>query len=144
MRNSHRLVLVGKRGWSDDEIVSLAHSVTHVEWMEYQTDDACERLLSAAVVFAFPSLYEGFGMPILDAFRTGVPVLTSEIGSMKEVAGDAALLVDPTSIDSIGQGLEKLLTDPELRAQFSLKGKKRAEEFSWAKTVDIFLESLSS
>ncbi|UPA22053.1 glycosyltransferase family 4 protein [Candidatus Peribacteria bacterium] len=142
LRASHRLVLVGKRGWDDEEIVRRASTTPNVEWKQYLPDDACETLFRSATVFAFPSLYEGFGMPVLDAFRHGVPVLTSDRGSLKEVAGSAALLINPESVESIRHGLEKILTDADLRHSLREKGKKQAEEFSWKRTVDLFLAAL--
>lgn len=138
-RASHTLILVGKRGWEDDIIIKKAKTVPHVEWKQYLSDEECEALFRSATVFAFPSLYEGFGMPLLDAFRHCVPVLTSDRGSLKEVAGDAALLINPESVDSIRDGLQRLLTDSDLREELVNKGKKQAALFSWKRTVDLFL-----
>lgn len=142
IRSISQLILVGKRGWNDEEIVKKIESTKNVVWKNYLSDTECSRLLSQAAVFAFPSLYEGFGMPVLDAFAAGVPVLTSDRGSLKEVAGDAALLIDPEDSKSISEGLEKLLTDASLRETLIQKGLKQAKNFSWKKTVDLFLASL--
>ncbi len=142
LRQSSKLILVGKRGWEDELIVEKAKTIPNVEWKQYLSDAECETLFKSATVFAFPSLYEGFGMPLLDAFRHGVPVLTSDRGSLKEVAGDAALLVDPESVESIRDGLAKLLTDSDLRETLREKGKKQAAQFSWKRTVDLFLQAL--
>lgn len=142
LRAQSRLVLVGKRGWDDESIIQRAASTPGVEWKQYLPDSECEALFRSATVFAFPSLYEGFGMPVLDAFRHGVPVLTSDCGSLKEVAGDAALLIQPDSVDSIRNGLQQLLSDASLRAALAEKGRKQAERFSWERTVDLFLAAL--
>jgi glycosyltransferase involved in cell wall biosynthesis len=142
LRKKSRVILVGKRGWDDDAILALMASTPGVEWKNYIPDAECEALLHSATVFAFPSLYEGFGMPILDAFRHGIPVLTSDRGSLKEVAGDAAFLVDPEDTEALSQGLETLLRDAALRLNLSEKGKKQAETFSWKRTVDLFLQSV--
>ncbi len=142
LRSASRLVLVGKRGWDDEEILKKISATPNVEWKDYLSDSDCEDLYRAAAVFAFPSLYEGFGMPILDAFRFGVPVLASDRGSLKEVAGDAALLVDPENVDAIASGLERLLTDAALRESLTQKGIRQSTLFSWKKTVDIFLASV--
>lgn len=139
IRSKHPLIIVGSRGWMDDEIVVLAEKIPGVEWKNYLSDDECKKLLSEASVFAYPSLYEGFGLPLLDAFRASVPVLTSNIGSMKEVAADAALLIDPLRVDAIAKGLEQLLANPELRTRLQANGKRRAQDFSWQKTVDLFV-----
>lgn len=142
LKEQHRLILVGSRGWHDAEIVKRATSTPGIEWKSYLSDEECRALMSRAMVFAFPSLYEGFGLPILDAMRAGVPVLTSDVGSMKEVAGDAAVLVDPTNTESIRDGLVTLLTNETIRADMAARGTKRAQEFSWKKTVDRFLNAV--
>lgn len=142
LRHASRLVLVGKRGWDDEDIVRLAQTTLGVEWRQYLSDEECTALFRTAAVFAFPSLYEGFGMPLLDAFRHGLPVLASNRGSLQEIAGDAALLIDPESIEDIAAGLEQLLTDQALRSRLIAHGKKRVQDFSWKKTVDLFLQSL--
>jgi glycosyltransferase involved in cell wall biosynthesis len=98
-----------------------------------------ERTLAAlyrlASVFAFPSLYEGFGLPPLEAMACGTPVLTSKISSLPEVVGDAALLVDPYSVDDIAHGLARLLDDEALRAELVARGRVRVGHFSWERSV---------
>ena len=89
-------------------------------------------LLTGSKGLIFPSLYEGFGIPILDAFNCGVPVVTSNISSMPEVAGNAAALVDPTEVGSIAEGIQKILRGPK---SFIEKGEKRVKNFSWEKTA---------
>lgn len=142
LRQQSRLVLVGKRGWDDEAILKKISTTPNVEWKNYLSDSECEELYRSATVFAFPSLYEGFGMPLLDAFRFGVPVLASDRGSLKEVAGDAALLVDPENVDAIRGGLERLLTDGALRESLTQKGIRQSTQFSWKRTVDLFMASL--
>lgn len=144
LRSQAALVLAGGRGWKDDEIVAAAQSTPGASWLGYVDDRACQELLRRAHILAFPSFEEGFGMPVLDAFRQGVPVLTSDRSSMREVAGDAAVLVDPSSTASIAAGLERLLGSPGLRAALREKGKSRAELFTWPKTVDRALAVLES
>ncbi len=92
-------------------------------------------LLSGATVLAYPSLYEGFGFPILEGFAAGIPVLTSNVSSLPEVAGDAAVLVDPTDVDAIASALTELLTDDDLRAVLSAAGVARAARFTWESTA---------
>lgn len=94
-------------------------------------------LYTGAKVLVFPSLYEGFGLPILDAFASETPVVTSNISSMPEVAGGAAVLVDPYSIDSIVDGINKAITD---RDKLIKKGKQRLKDFSWEKAARETLE----
>src|ERR1700688_1715561 len=88
-----------------------------------------------AGVFVFPSLYEGFGLPPLEAMASGTPVVTSNISSLPEVAGDAAVLVDPYSPQAIAGGIERVLTDERLRQDLRARGLARAKQFSWAASV---------
>ncbi len=92
-------------------------------------------LLSGATVLALPSFYEGFGMPVLEAFAAGVPVLTSNVSSMPEVAGDAAILVDPGDVDAIASALSEIVMDEDLRAVLSAAGVARAARFTWEATA---------
>lgn len=142
IRSAHRLILVGGRGWNDEEIVRLAAGTPCVEWKGYVSTEEYEKLLSAAHVFAFPSLYEGFGLAVLDALACGVPVLTSDRGSLKEVTGDCAVIVDPLSTESIAMGLLRLLTDATLQQELRIRGPLQAKRFSWKNTVDLFLRSV--
>lgn len=143
LREKSRLVLAGGRGWMDGDIVRAASETPGVEWKGYVSKEEADRLLSSCEVFAYPSLYEGFGLPVLDALQSGVPTLTSDTGSLSEVAGDAALLADPLSVPSITDGLSRLLTDETLRKMLSEKGPKQASSFSWKKTADLVLSALS-
>ncbi len=144
LRAGHRLLLVGARGWQDGGIVRLAHETVGVEWRDYVPDDEYESLLSTCAVFALPSLYEGFGMQILDALQRGIPVLTSQGGSLREVAGDAACVVDPLSIESITAGLDRLLREEAFRQELSRKGPIAAARFSWARTADLALSAIAA
>lgn len=98
-------------------------------------DKDLQSFYSLATVFAMPSLYEGFGLPILEAMACGVPVVTAASGSIPEVAGDAAFYVDPSDINSISQGIKKVFENKSLRSALSEKGLKQAEKFSWEKTA---------
>ena len=93
-------------------------------------------LYSAATVFAFPSLYEGFGMPVLEAMACGTPVLTSNRSALPEVAGDAGLLIDPYDISQIAEGLRQLVEDQSLREDLSRRGLERARRFTWRQVAD--------
>lgn len=142
IRTHTRLVLAGVRGWQDREILRLARETPGVDWRGYVSDAEYEHLLETATVFAFPSLYEGFGMPVLDALQRGVPVLTSRRGSLPEAAGEAAAFVDPEDVPSIARGLQTLLTDEALRARLRAEGPAQAAQFSWKRTADRFLEAV--
>jgi glycosyltransferase involved in cell wall biosynthesis len=93
-------------------------------------------LYRLASVFVFPSLYEGFGLPPLEAMASGTPVVTSNVSSLPEVTGDAAVLVDPYDVDSIRDGIRRILDDPQLAGELRIKGLKRAREFSWERSVE--------
>ncbi|MBI2052737.1 MAG: glycosyltransferase family 4 protein [Candidatus Ryanbacteria bacterium] len=97
-------------------------------------------LYSGAELFCFPSLYEGFGLPVVEAMACGVPVVTSRVPSLKEVAGEAAYLVDPTSIDEISEGMYKVLSEENIRNQLIQKGFRRASQFSWERTAQETLK----
>jgi len=144
LRSKHPLVLIGGRGWQDEDIVALAKKTKGVSYKGYLSPAECAKEVEKALVVAYPSNYEGFGLPLLDAMNAGIPVLTSDVGSMREVAGDAALLVDPNSVQSIADGLSELLTKKELREALRKKGFARSKEFSWKRSVDLFLESLKT
>lgn len=108
----------------------------------YVGDKEKHALLSGATLLAYPSLYEGFGFPVLESFASGVPVLTSNVSSLPEVAGEAAVLVDPRDDRAIAAGLEQLLGDEDLRALLSAAGLARAAAFTWEATARKTAEAL--
>ena len=107
-----------------------------IEVLGYVPAPALEDLYSRARIFAFPSLDEGFGMPVLDAMARGVPVVTSRRSAIPEVAGDAALLVDPEDIEELGAALNHLAGDEALRQDLARRGRERAAEFTWEAAVE--------
>lgn len=122
----HQLVIVGKAGWGDD----LKQSDPDIRFTGYVEDAELPALYAGAELFAYPSLYEGFGLPIIEAMAAGAPVLTSNRASMPEVAGDAAVKIDPYETASIREGLELMLRDAELRDELRERGKVWAERFT--------------
>ncbi len=133
-----QLVVVGKAQWQSSEIYKIVqhlHLENKVIFTGYVPDEDLVLLYNAARVYAYPSVYEGFGLPILEAMACGTPVITSNTASMPEVAGDAAVLVDPLSEEQIGQVIINVLRNPELATTLIEKGLKRAKEFSWQKTA---------
>ncbi len=116
----------------------------HVRFLGFLPDETLAILYRLAAVFVFPSLYEGFGLPPLEAMASGTPVVTSNVSSLPEVAGDAAVLVDPYDVDSIVDGVRRVLTDPALADDLRRKGLIRARGFSWAQSVartrELYLE----
>lgn len=130
LRKSFSLKVVGGNGWEGEMMVPDG-----VEIMGYVTDAELDELYRGASLLLMPSLYEGFGLPIIEAMSRGIPVLTSNISSMPEVAGDAAIYVDPYSVESITAGLNEVLSSPALRNTLSKQGLKRATKFSWNEAV---------
>ena len=130
LRDTYELVLVGPVGWESDEIVSAATAARMV-LAGYVPDDELAALYAGCELFCYPSLYEGFGLPVLEAMKAGAPVLTSNISSLPEVTGDAAALVDPLSADLITAAITRLLDDPGERARLRAAGPVRAAQFSW-------------
>ena len=149
LRCSVPLVLVGARGWQDDSIrhqVDLAERSGWLKYVGYASEADLPLLYAKCRVFVYPSLYEGFGLPVLEAMQCGAPVIASEASSLPEVGGDAVLYCDATSVDSISMRLSEALTDEALRACLSSKGIERAMCFSWDKvireTVDVYRRAL--
>jgi glycosyltransferase involved in cell wall biosynthesis len=108
----------------------------HVRFFGFVSDDMLAALYRLAAVFVFPSLYEGFGLPPLEAMASGTPVITSNVSSLPEVVGDAALLIDPYSTQEIADALVRVMGDEALRASLSERGIARARTFSWERSVD--------
>jgi len=117
----------------------------HVRFLGYLPEETLAVMYRLAGVFVFPSLYEGFGLPPLEAMASGTPVVTSNVSSLPEVAGDAAVLVDPYDPAAIADGIENVLTDERVRRELRKKGLERARQFSWEASVrrvrDIYLEA---
>lgn len=134
-----RLLVVGQRAWSYEGELALIDELglrDRIVFAGYVAPADLPALYRAATVFVFPSLYEGFGLPLIEAMACGVPALTSNVSATAEVAGDAALLVDPLSVDEIREGVRTLLTDAELRQELSQRGLARAAQFSWRRAAD--------
>jgi glycosyltransferase involved in cell wall biosynthesis len=132
------LVLAGPRGWHMEEMVRAWKSSgckDRIRFLDYVTDIDLGPLYSGATFLAYPSLAEGFGLPILEAMSVGCPVLTSSVSSMPEVAGDAARFVDPMSVESIAQGMTDLISDSGLRARLIESGYRRLPLFTWENTA---------
>lgn len=106
-----------------------------VKFLDYVTYDQLPVLLNRATAMVYPSLWEGFGFPVLEAMACGTPVITSNLSSLPEVAGDAAILVNPYHEAEITAAMQQIITDPELRAQLSVAGLARAQQFSWTQTA---------
>ncbi|MDW8067965.1 MAG: glycosyltransferase family 1 protein [Anaerolineae bacterium] len=144
------LVLVGARGWYDEEVFAAVERwrlSSRVHFPGYVPNDELPLWYNAAWVFAYPSLYEGFGLPILEAQACGTPVLTSSVSALPEAAGNGALMVDPYDPEAIADGLHRLLTDRMLREELRQRGLEHATRFSWARTaaetVAVYQEAIA-
>lgn len=130
----HTLVIAGGRGWLDEPLYRRIEELNlqeRVKFIGFVHDEDLPALYSGARVFAFPSLYEGFGLPPLEAMASGVPVVVSNTSSLPEVVGDAGLLVDPYDVDALADALTRALDDEALRRTLVKKGRLRAQSFSW-------------
>ncbi len=135
-----KLVLAGGKGWLYDSIFRKVTDLglsDKVLFTKYVPSEDMNPLMCGALAFVFPSIYEGFGMPPLEAMACGVPVLASDAASLPEVTGDCAVICDAYSEESIAEGLDKLWNDSELRSDLSIRGRDRAAEFSWDKSAEI-------
>ena len=139
-RFENRLIVVGVKGWMVEQLEDQGND--NVEFVGHVPDHQLQAYLRGASCFVYPSLYEGFGLPVVEAMAAGIPVLTSNVGATREIARGAAVLVDPMSVKDIVDGLHKLLTDLNLRQQLSEAGIKRAGEFSWEVTAKLTLKTL--
>ncbi len=137
------LILAGRKGWMYDTIFAKIQELGLEQYVwstGYVENEAVPLLIAGAVAFLFPSIYEGFGMPPLEAMACGTPVLTANVSSMPEVAGDSAVLVDPFSVESIAEGMERLVEKPDLRRELSERGIRRASQFTWERSAGIVSE----
>jgi glycosyltransferase involved in cell wall biosynthesis len=142
-----QLVLAGKEGWLCDDLFQQVRHLgleNQVVFPGYIAAEDKAALISGALALVFPSLFEGFGLPVLEAMACGTPVLTSNVSSMPEVAGQAALLVDPLSVDDIAAGLRRLSTDGNLRHSLVQRGYAQIQGFSWQSAARQLLEALES
>jgi glycosyltransferase involved in cell wall biosynthesis len=138
----HQLVIGGGRGWLDGDIYEAIDTLGLrglVRLIGFVDDDDLPALYSAAEVFAFPSLYEGFGIPVLEAMGCGTPVVTSSVSSLPEVAGDAALCVWPEDVEALANALWRVIDDSALRNELRKRGFEQVKRFTWPMAADTLL-----
>ena len=142
-KTKHKLVLVGKvwsssvteisnNPWNDDlrKVLKIIEGDDQFIQLGFVPDEDLVKLYNIATALIMPSIYEGFGLPVLEAMTCGCPVITTRGGSLPEVAGDAALYIDPDSKESIIDGIERLFAEPKLRGELSKKGLEQSKKFS--------------
>jgi alpha-1,3-rhamnosyl/mannosyltransferase len=135
------LVLVGAAGWMGRRELSRILSQHGVRWLGYLPQEELDALYAAAGIFVYPSLYEGFGLPVLEAMARGVPVVTSDSSSLREVGEGVAMLVDPEDPMELRKAMRRLSIDGSLRAELAELGRHRAADYSWDRTIAQTLET---
>jgi len=143
----HKLVIVGGKGWQYKEIFETVRKLNlqkDVIFTGYIPNNKLPGLYNAADLFVFPSAYEGFGLPPLEAMGCGTPVITSNRGALPEIVGDAGIMVDPYDVDGLAKAMHEVLNNDGLRQDMIEKGLKRARMFSWAKCAREVLEVYNS
>lgn len=149
LRHAYDLLIVGPAGWASEKTVARLQSVPEgIRWLGYVAEDDLPKLTRGATLLAYPSLYEGFGLPLAQAMAAGVPCVTSNVSSMPEVTGEAARLVDPRSPTEIRDAITALLENPEERARRGQAGRQRAlERYRWsriaARSLDFFQDVIT-
>jgi glycosyltransferase involved in cell wall biosynthesis len=141
-----QLVIAGQEGWLVGETLNYVHSEglsDRIKFTGYITDAELRALYASCAVFVYPSLYEGFGLPPLEAMACGAPVISSDVPSLTETVGQAALLVAPTDVQKLARGLVDMLRDEEQRSHFSRVGLERASQFTWERTARLTMDVYS-
>ncbi len=139
----HKLLMVGRKMWTSDEVDPLIDRLglrEQIIMTGHVPPEDLPLLYTGANALVFPSLFEGFGFPVLEAMACGCPVVTSTVTSLPEIAGDAAVLVDPYRPEAIAEGIESILTNPKRRQELIQKGLERARQFTWERTAEQVLK----
>ena len=140
-----QLVLAGQKGWLSEEIFAQVRKLgleDRVILTGYVPDADLTGLLSGALAFVFPSLYEGFGLPVLEAMACGTPVICSSVSSLPEVGGDAALQIDPLDTEALAEAMHQVITDVGLRTTLVERGYEQVQRFSWQRSAGQVLQVL--
>jgi alpha-1,3-rhamnosyl/mannosyltransferase len=140
-RREFPLVIAGRSGWGCDDVVQTLQTGDSAElrWLRYLPEDDLVAVLSAATGFVLPSLCEGFGLPVIEAFAAGIPVVAANTTALPEVTKDAALLVDPLNIEAIGDAMRRLAEDQGLAEELRESGLARARKYTWERTAELTL-----
>jgi len=149
IRSEYKLVLVGFKGWQNKELMDIINSDKEdISYLGFISDEELAKVYNAASCFVFPSFYEGFGLPPLEAMACATPVIASNLSSIPEICGNSAIYCDPYDSNDIKEKIELLLNDTELQSRMIEKGLQRASEFSWEKSakehIRVFKEVLES
>ena len=140
----HNLVLIGKKGWRYEPVFQMIAESTYqknIYHLDYLSDDLVALFYTLAEVFVYPSHYEGFGLPVLEAMNLGAPVIASNTSSLPEVVGDAGLLINPDDPIVLAEAVLQVISNSQLQQDLTIKGQKRAQNFSWHKTAEETLKA---
>jgi glycosyltransferase involved in cell wall biosynthesis len=143
IRKKFDLILGGGSGWLNTDIFELVKNLRiqdQVRFLGYIPDADLPAIINAATVFAYPSFYEGFGLPVLEAMACGTPVITSNVSSLPEIVENAGIMIDPSSMDELRERLIEVLKNDSLRENLRRKGLEQAKKFSWRDTAKRTLE----
>ncbi len=144
---THSLVILGARRFGAEKTIALAHASTFkddIVFLDSVEQTNMNALYAAADLFVFPSLNEGFGLPVVEAFASGTPVITSNVTALPEIAGDAGVTVDPMDTEALAEAMQRVLSDLPLREALVQKGLARARQFTWARTAEKTIELYQS
>jgi glycosyltransferase involved in cell wall biosynthesis len=148
--NNLQLVIAGSKGWKYGKVFELIEDVNKqfgkevIKYMGYVSAEDKLALMTNALCFVYPTFYEGFGLPVLEAMAQGTPVISSDISSIPEIVGNAGILINPYKISELSEALKKILTDKSLGEKLSVAGRERAKEFNWKKCAEETLEVYKS
>ena len=143
----HQLLLVGSKGWLYEPILEAINQSSYrddIHHLDYVSDSSMIDLYKGATLFVYPSHYEGFGLPVLEAMSLGCPVITSNTSSIPEVAGDAAIMVSPADVEELANALYQVINSPSLRQTLRQAGYKQAATFSWKRTAQSTISAYRS
>ncbi len=143
--SSIQLLIGGRLAWQTEAIEQALSQAEHrndIHLLGYLDDTQLAKVLGAALALTYPSLFEGFGVPLLEAMHADVPILTSNSSSLPEVAGEAAIIVDPTDVDALSAGLQQLYASPVTRQDLIEKGRRQRQHFSWQKAASIVWDNI--
>ncbi len=144
-RSNMKLVVAGRLAWKYEEVQEMQENMPFkedVKWVGYMNVDELSKVIGGAYALVYPSLFEGFGIPILEALQCNVPAIVSNTSSMPEVAGSGALLVDPNSVEDIANKMEQLYKDENLRSKLIAAAGEQVKKFNWDKAADQLWESM--
>lgn len=145
IKSEYKLVLAGFKGWENKEIMKLIElNKEHIHYLGFISDEELVKIYNLASLFAYPSFYEGFGLPVLEAMACGTPVVCSDHSSLPEVGGDAVLYCNPNSVEDIKEKIELVLKDNTLQKNMIQKGLQRASTFTWKKSAQEHMQLFES